>query len=104
MQGFLCIASVLFGGLSLLAAISQIKSEKRATPALIMVAGTLLLLAAVVCNRAGGRWDAFLAFFGCAAICAAALLNGVKSKQLHIQHHIIRIALSVILVAGFAVL
>ena len=104
MQGFLCIVSALFGGLSLLAAVSQIKSDKKATPALIMIAGALLLLVAVVCNRVGGRWDALLAFFGCAAVCAAALLNGLKSKQLHIQHHIIRIALSVILVAGFAVL
>ncbi len=104
MKVFLCLISVLFGGLSLIAAISQIKSEKSSPSALIMTAGSLLLIAAVICNMAGQPLDLLLAFPGCAAICAAAIMNGVKSQQLHLPHHIIRIFLSAILVIGFAVL
>ena len=104
MQVILCIVSVLFGGLSLIAAISQLRSEKKSPSALIMIAGSLLLIAAVICNLCGQKFDVAAAILGCAAICAAAIMNGIKSKQLHIQHHIIRIALSIILIIGFAVL
>lgn len=104
MQVILCIVSVLFGGLSLIAAISQLRSEKKSPSALIMIAGSLLLIAAVICNLFGQKFDVAAAILGCAAICAAAIMNGIKSKQLHIQHHIIRIALSIILIIGFAVL
>ncbi len=100
----LCTVSVLFGALSMLAAFVQAKNEKKPVPAVIMTAGSLLLLAAVICNTAGQQADFIVALIGCIAICAAAIMNGVKSGQLHIQHHIIRIALSVILVVGFALL
>ena len=78
MQIALCIVSVLFGGLSLLAAVSQIKakSEKKPLAAIIMAVGALILF-------------------------AAAIMNGIKSGQFHIQHHIVRITLSVILTVGF---
>ena len=104
MQVILCIVSVLFGGLSLIAAISQIKSEKKSIPALIMITGSLLLIAVVICNMVGQHFDYIIAFLGCTAVCAAALMNGIKSRQLHIPHHVIRITLSIILIIGFAVL
>ena len=63
----------------MIAAVSQIKSEKKSISALIMITGSSLLI-------------------------AAAILNGIKSKQSHIQRHIIRIALSIILINGFVVL
>ena len=103
MQVILRIVSILFGGLSTLAAASQIKGKKKSVSALMMIAGSLLLIAAAICNMAGQRFDYILALPGCAAICAAAILNGIKSGQFHIQHHIIRIALSVLLIAGFVV-
>lgn len=103
MQIVLCIVSVLFGGLSLLAAVSQIKakSEKKPLAALIMAVGALILFASVICNIIAWRFDFIVALIGCAVICAAAIMNGIKSGQLHIQHHIIRITLSVILTVGF---
>ncbi len=104
MQIPLCAVSVLFGGLSTAAAFSQLKKEKKSGPAILMIAGSALLLAAVLCNILDQRADWAVALFGCAAICAAALRNGVKSGQVHIRHHIIRMALSLILVVGFAVL
>ena len=81
----------------------QMKGGKRPASAPVMIAGSLLLIAAVACNIAEQRFDWIVAFLGCAGICAAAIMNGIKSGQLHIQHHVIRIALSVILVIGFAV-
>ncbi len=109
MQIFLCIVSALFGILSAIAAIrsaaiSQIWDKKTSFPAWVMLAGALLLLAAVLCNGVGWRFDFFVALPGCTAICAAALANGVKSGQLHILHHIIRIVLSGALLVGFALL
>lgn len=104
MKVILCIVSVLFGGLSLIAAVSQIKSDRKSVPALLMIAGSLLLIAAVICNLLGRPFDWIIALPGCIAICAAAIWNGVKGEQLHIQHHVIRIALSIILVVGFVVL
>ena len=104
MRIILCIVSVLFGGLSMIAAFSQVKSERKPISAIIMITGSLLLLAAVICNIIRQRVDFMIALPGCAAICAAAIWNGVKGRQLHIQHHIIRIALSLILIVGFAVL
>lgn len=105
MRIILCGVSVLFGGLSMTAAFSQLKSDRKPISAIIMIAGSLLLLlAAVLCNMIGQRIDYMIALLGCIAICAAAIWNGIKGGQLHIQHHIIRIVLSLILIAGFAVL
>ena len=109
MQIFLCIVSVLFGVLSAIAAIrsaaiSQIWDKKTSFPAWVMLAGALLLLAAVVCNSIGRQFDFVVALLGCTAICAAALANGIKSEQLHVPHHVIRIVLSAALLVGFAVL
>ena len=98
MQIFLWIVSVLFGVLSAVAAISQIWGKRTSFPAWIMFAG------AVVCNGIGRQFDFVVALLGCTAICAAALANGIKSKQLHILHHVIRIVFSAALLVGFAVL
>ena len=103
MQVTLCLVSILFGGLSLIAAVSQIKSDRKAIPALVMAAGSLLLIVSVILNIAAQRFDHITAIPGCTAICAAAIWNGIKSGQFHIQHHIIRIALSILLVIGFVV-
>lgn len=104
MQIALCVVSVLFGGLSMTAAFSQVKREQKPISAFLMIGGSLLLAAAVILNILEQRPDWAIALLGCIAICAAAIRNGKKSGQLHIQHHIIRIALSLILTVGFAVL
>lgn len=63
--------------------------------------GSLLLIAAAVCNYAKLEYDFVFALTGCAAICVSAIRNGLKSENFHIRHHIIRIALSLVLIAGF---
>ena len=100
----LCIVSILFGGLSLLAATVQIIAQKKPMPAIIMIIGSVILISAAICNFAGQQFDFVLSAIGCTAICFAAVRNGLKSGNFHIQHHIIRIAVSVILTIGFILL
>ena len=100
----LCIVSILFGGLSLIAAISQIKADRKSAPAVLMMIGSGMLIAAAICNLTKQQFDYILALIGCMGICAAAICNGLNSGNFHIQHHVIRIALSLILVVGFALL
>lgn len=97
----LWIVSVLFGVLSAVAAVHQMKTEKEPFPALWMLAGSALLIAAVLCGIGKQSYDVLLALLGCAGICAAAIRNGLKSGSFHIQHHIIRITLSLLLIIGF---
>lgn len=104
MNLFLRIVSIAFGGLSLLAAVYQMRAEKRSLSAGLMMGGSLLLIAAVVCNLAKLQYDFVFALAGCAAICVSAIRNGLESGNFHIQHHIIRIALSLVLIAGFVLL
>lgn len=104
MQILLCAASALFGLLSLVAAASQIIRERKPFPAVAMGLGSLVLLAAVACNIRAQGYDYAVALLGCAAICVAAVWNGLKSGQFHPQHHIIRLALSILLVLGFVLL
>ena len=95
------IVSILFGALSLIAAIAAMKQKKRISSHICMAAGSLILLAAVVLNLFHFAADWHIALAGCALICCAAICNGVKSGSFHWQHHCIRIVLSVILIVGF---
>ena len=104
MNVVLCIISIIFGGLSLIASISQIRTEKKSMSAVLMIIGSIMLISAVICNLAKQQFDFLLALIGCAAICAAAIYNGLKSGNFHIQHHIIRITLSLVLIVGFVLL
>ncbi len=103
MQIVVCVISVLFGALSLVASVSQMKNERKPFPGMLMSGGSVLLLAAVAACLCSLAWDWALAVVGCAGICAAAMWNGMQSKNLHIQHHVVRIALSVLLVVGFVI-
>lgn len=104
MNVVLCIVSIIFGGLSLIAAISQIRADKKSTPAVLMIIGSVMLISAVICNFTKQQFDYILALIGCTGICAAAICNGLKSENFHIQHHVIRITLSLILIIGFVLL
>ena len=104
MKVVLCIVSIIFGGLSLIAAISQMRADKKSAPAVLMIIGSVILIFAVISNFAKQPFDYVLALIGCVAICIAAICNGLKSGNFHIQHHIIRITLSLILIIGFVLL
>lgn len=111
---------IIYAALCIAAAGAQMKTaEKKDTPAL-MAAGGLLLFAAAIAKifwAAKGvgtlsesapaplgalwtyGWAVVLA--GGALICIAAFLNGKRGGHFHASHHIIRLALTLILAAGY---
>ena len=105
MQVILCIVSVIYGGLSIIAASFQIKNEKKPIPpAILMIGGSLLLMSGAVFNVFGQWYDYIIAMIGCIMISASAVWNGIKSKQFHVQHHIIRAIVTILLITGYIVL
>lgn len=67
-----------------------------------MLAGGVVLLAAIGVSALGLVWDWAVALAGCIAICAAAWWNGRIAGALHWRHHFIRVLFCAILVAGFS--
>lgn len=99
----ICIISLLFGILSMFAALSQYKNAKKPTPHLVMALGSGILMFAIVAAVSCPVFDWIFALAGCGLICGAAIYNGRTSGNFHPVHHIIRIGLSVFLVAGFII-
>ncbi len=92
----------LYGLLSAIAALSQIKSrpEKKGAP-ILMLCGCIFLFLAIALQIFLGKFGWLPAFAGSALISAAAYLNGKRSGSFHISHHMIRASLEILLVAGF---
>lgn len=91
--------TVLYAALSMLAAIVQMKTQTRKDTSVMMLGGGILMIAAVILP--GADW--ILAIIGGALICAAAFLNGKRSGNFHARHHVIRFALTLLLIIGFIV-
>lgn len=104
MRIILCILSLAFGALSMTAALSRIKAKEGELSHVIMSAGSVFLMGAVLFNILKFGIDWITALIGVVMICVAAVWNGKRNGNFHIQHHIIRIVLSAVLVAGFACL
>ncbi len=84
----LCIISGIFGILSLIAAISQLRGENKSVlSTILMIGGSVVLLVAIACNIANLAFDFAAAAVGCAGICAAAVYNGLKPKTPHYTHN-----------------
>lgn len=100
------VLAVLFGLLHLVAAASQYRSSEPAArgSAVIMACGGIAVVCAAVVHLIGGSAipyvDALSAGTGCLLVCFAAYLNGKRAGKLHPSHHIVRGAVSVLLVAG----
>lgn len=97
MRYVICGITVLYAVLSMLAALTQIKKAARKDTSIMMLAGGLLLVIATVLKNA----DWIAAIIGGLLICIAAFLNGKRSGNFHISHHIIRFIITVLLVIGF---
>lgn len=100
----LASVSILFACLSAFAALSRLRAEERCGSHILMLLGAFLLTAAAVCLLLGWQGKVLNAVLGCALICTAAVWNGKKSGNFHIRHHLVRLALSLILIAGFVLL
>ena len=101
LQYLLYVVTVVYALLSMLAAGTQIRTAaKRDTPVLMILGGALLLLAVGLEFLA--LLDGWLiTALGGACICVAAFLNGRRSGSFHLMHHMIRFAVTVILIVGF---
>lgn len=102
--------AVLFGLLHIIAAAAQFKSGDPAARglAVTMASGGICAIIAAMFHlywgAVGGNSnlsDASTLAIGCLMICAAAYLNGRRSGNVHVSHHLIRGGIAVLLVAGF---
>lgn len=100
----LCILSAAFAVWAIVEAVNQIKKRTYVPSAVLMIIGGLILTAAIVVNIKEMLFDFLYALFGCAAICAAAVWNGVKSKRYRVYHPVLRILLSLLILTGFGLL
>lgn len=97
MRYIICGITVLYAVLSMFAAITQIKTATHKDTSIIMLCGGLLLVIATVFKNA----DWIIVIIGGMLICIAAFLNGKRSGNFHISHHIIRFIITLLLVIGF---
>jgi len=101
------VLAVVCGGFAILtgvAAASQLRKGVRREASFSMLAGAALLIAAVVCNLLSVTFDWLLAVGGSVLVFCSAFYNGKKGGEFHLQHHVIRLALCMVFVAGFALL
>lgn len=101
MKIVISIIVLLYGLLSVFAPLTQIKANDRRLANITMLGGGVLLIAASVLKWLSMALAGLLVILGCAMICAAAIWNGIKNGKVHISHHIVRIAISCALAAGF---
>lgn len=101
MKTAVCIIALIYGVLCVLAPVTQIKVKDRRPANMIMLCGGIMLIAASVLKWLNVSFSVVLAIFGCAMIGFAAISNGIKNGKVHISHHIVRIAISCALAAGF---
>ena len=99
----LAVITAAYALLSALAATVQMKSADRKDAPILMLTGGILMLAAAVTVIILWQFDWVLAVTGSALICIAALING-RRGEFHASHHIVRLALTVILTIGFVLL
>ncbi len=94
----------VYGLLSIVAALVQMKTAQKKDTSILMLLGGLLLLAAVASGWTGWDWDYLAAVSGGILIIVAAWINGKRGGHIHYIHHAVRFAFTVLLVAGFAFL
>lgn len=104
MQYLLCAVASVYGVLSVIAACMQIKTVQKKDAPIAMLAGGALMLAASAAQIAGFPLDLCFSLLGGIGISLAAWCNGKRSGNFHLSHHVIRFFLTVLLVAGFALL
>ncbi len=97
----LWVLSVLFAVLSMYGAACQVRNPQFKQPCILMIAGGAVLIGAVAASLDGLPYDWPVALAGCAAICAAAMWNGKRCNNLHLKHHVLRIAFCLLVVVGF---
>ena len=104
MKYLLYAVTILYALLSILAAGTQFKTADRKDAPVLMILGSILLLltVAVEIMVLFDGWP--IAILGGALICTAALLNGRRSGNFHLKHHVIRLGITLLLILGYYML
>lgn len=95
------ILSVLFAMVNIYGAAFQARNPQYRAPCLVLLAGGLVLLGAVGTSLAGFALDWAVALAGFAGICVGAYWNGKRCGVILLRHHIIRIGICLLLLAGY---
>lgn len=104
MKTAICIITILYGLLSFVAPLTQIRDRERRVPVITMLCGGLVLILAAVLKLLNIPGAAVLAAAGALAVCAAAVINGRKNGNIHVSHHIVRFLISCGLTVGILLL
>lgn len=92
--------AIVYAALSLYAAATQLRKPARRISSPLMLAGGLILLLAGVLELAawGPAW--LVTVIGSLLICQAALINGKANGRTKLEHHAVRILITVFLILG----
>lgn len=101
MKYVLSIITILYSLLNILAALVQMIKTKQKDTSAIMLGGGIILLAAAVLHIIGIPYAWIGTVIGGLLICTAAFINGKRSESFHISHHIIRLVITITIIAGF---
>lgn len=101
MRYLLYAFTALYALLSVFAAGVQLKTAAKKDTAIVMVCGGVLLLCALLLRLAArpGSWLA--AALGGGLIGTAAFCNGRRGNAFHLSHHLVRLALTILLAVGY---
>ena len=104
-----CVFTLIFGALHLVAVISAMRKEYRPSQIVMLVCSVIALLSVPACLF-GWPWnlDSLLMAVGGGGVCGAAFYNGRSAAEkagdkslFHLSHHILRFMFVLILVINF---
>lgn len=101
MKYVICIITILYALLSMLAASTQLKRAEKKDTSLMMLSGGVLLLGAAVLQLTIVSFDWAVAILGGILISAAAFMNGKRDGNFHVSHHVVRGCITLALIIGF---
>ena len=97
----LCVVTILCVGLHSFAALTQIKGGENKINHLLMLVGSLVVLAGVILCFLNSRYDWLIALIGFGCIAYVAVQNGRRNQNVHLLHHIVRASIFIVLLIGF---
>ena len=101
MKYVILIIAVLYASLSMIAALTQLKSAEKKDTSWMMLLGSALLITASVFMMSSLNFDWAVAVLGGALISIAAFLNGKRGGNFHASHRVVRFCITVLVIVGF---
>ena len=102
MRYVVSVIAILYAVLSIYASATQWKKPARRKPAIMMIAGGLILIVAGILELRGWSPAWLVVVIGSLLICQAALVNGKLNGRALLQHHAVRFLITAFLILGAA--